>query len=142
MLNNIMINNIKTNYPLYQVPSADKAAKYDPINVSKPNEKDHNEIGRDLGKKVDVRNATFEEMCEVAKALYEAGEISGMTYSVMTLDTTKHSSIGSVFLTPEIGGKRDWIAEYTARASITIGHMESYTMNQNILNILFRLECK
>lgn len=86
-------------------------------------------IYSDLANKYDVRNATFEELKQMAQELYGAGAITGKDVATLTFDYNRAtqyiqqaaglvSSNFSMYETNEdIAGRRDWIAEFEARAA-------------------------
>ncbi|MCK1999637.1 hypothetical protein MPH47_20835 [Psychrobacillus psychrodurans] len=109
----------------------------------------------ELSGKYDVRNATFEEIVEISNTLYEAGEISFKEHGVLTFDygrATNHlkqilagrTSAGFDMhaTSANSDGKRDWIAEYEARASkdFKIGNLIGYQSKMNVLTLLQRLD--
>lgn len=86
-------------------------------------------IYSDLAAKYDVRNATFDELKEIAQELYGAGAITGKDVATLTFDynrATKYIQQAAGFVFPnfsmyetneETTGHRDWIAEFEARAA-------------------------
>lgn len=84
----------------------------------------------DVKNKYDIRSATFEEVKEMAKELYEAGAITFLDVSILTFDygrATQYikqavngqtSPNFTMYETNEDSfGRRDWIAEFEARAA-------------------------
>src|SRR5690554_5373818 len=85
-------------------------------------------IWRELSNKYDVRNATFEEITEVSKALYDAGEISlkevailSFDYEKATRDLIHDATQQGIQISPNFSmyetkaneyGQRDWIKEF------------------------------
>lgn len=81
-----------------------------------------------LKNEVDIRNATFDEVKVISQKLYEAGKITGGQLALLTFDYDRAMANisraagyakpqASGYLTPtDTFGKRDWIAEWTARA--------------------------
>ncbi|SOC06558.1 hypothetical protein SAMN05880501_104309 [Ureibacillus xyleni] len=120
------------------------------------------DIYGELSKNYNVRNATFDEIVQIANALYEAGEISGKEVALMTFDFDRakrdliHNAghiirengiqISSDFSLYETSanelGQRDWIAEFEARASKSFkyGDLISYQNNNKIVSILQKLQ--
>jgi hypothetical protein len=101
-------------------------------------------IWEELAKEYDIRNASFQELCDISFKLYEAGEISFFDLGVLIFDPSKSPQKvrPNIFLTKaSTGGRRDWIAEYEARANMDfkIGNTLGYKNNRRILDILRRL---
>lgn len=84
----------------------------------------------EIANQYDVRNMTFEQLKEVAQELYEAGAITGKEVVTMTFDYNrathyiKQAANGlaapdfSMYETSaDASGRRDWIAEFEARAA-------------------------
>ncbi len=118
-------------------------------------QKDSSTVYKVLSNKYDVRNATFEEIVEISKALYEAGEISFKEHAVLTFDfgratdNIKRNAPGyisadfSMYETSaNSNGQRDWIAEFGARASshFKYGNLVGYQTNSKVLAILQKLD--
>lgn len=116
---------------------------------------DSSNIWEELSSKYDVRKATFEEVKEISKALYEAGEISTQEHLFLTFDYGKATndlkknapiSISAnfdMYETPSNGnGERDWIAEFKARKSkdFKYGNLIGYQTKTKILNVLKKLD--
>ncbi|MEK3934438.1 hypothetical protein MKY41_03890 [Sporosarcina sp. FSL W7-1349] len=119
---------------------------------------DTTDVSKDLSGKYDIRNATFSEMTEIAKALHKAEEISFRTLATLTFDYDratnnikraaqaagmKVSADFSMYQTPADGnGRRDWIAEIGARAAsdFKYGNLAGYQNNSRILEVLQRLD--
>lgn len=112
-------------------------------------------IWDDLSKTHNVRNATFDEIKTISKALYDAGEISLKEVAVLTFDFERATnylkqnspvSIPDSFnmykTTSNSNGERDWIAEFEARAQedFKYGNLLGYHSNKKILTILKQLE--
>lgn len=120
-------------------------------------EKDINSYGtsdiwEELADNYNVRNASFEEICEISYKLYHAGEISLGELAILTFDWNKarertqqqlQKPVKDLHLTPANSeGKRDWIAEYEARMNrdLKMNNLLGYDINKKILNVLKRLE--
>lgn len=84
----------------------------------------------ELANQYDVRNMTFEHLKEVAQELYEAGAITGKEVVTMTFDYNRATQYikqaANGFAAPnftmyetsaDASGRRDWIAEFEARAA-------------------------
>lgn len=116
-------------------------------------QKDSSTVYEELSGKYDVGNATFEEVVEISNALYEAGEISLKEHMLITFDferATNHlkqnapgvpSNFNMYETAADSNGRRDWIAEFGARASknLKFGNLIGYESNKKILDILERL---
>lgn len=109
----------------------------------------------DIANKYDIRNMTFEELKEVAQELYEAGAITVKEVMTMTFDygratqSIKQAANGlaapnfSMYETSaDASGRRDWIAEFEARAAKDrqYGNLIGNANNTKIMNILQLLE--
>ena len=112
-------------------------------------------IYEELSTKYDVRNATFEDIVEISKALHAAGEISFKEVATLTFDyerATKYikqnapSPVATNFSMFETDannqGQRDWIAEFVARTKkdLYYGNMIGHQNKQKIVDILKKLE--
>ncbi|OMP67239.1 hypothetical protein [Domibacillus epiphyticus] len=110
-----------------------------------------------LATKYDVRNATFEEITDVANSLYKAGEISLREVAVLTFDYERaaqsirknaNGSVSSNFSMYETAanenGKRDWIAEFELRAAkdFKYGNLVGHSNKMKILSVLQRLDAQ
>lgn len=116
-------------------------------------EKKPSTIYKEISSKYDVRNATFEEIVELSKALYEVGEISLAEHATLTFDydratdnLKRHapgvpSNFNMYETSADHNGRRDWIAEFEARASksFQFGHLIGYQSNTKIVELLERL---
>lgn len=116
---------------------------------------DSSNIWEELSSKYDVRKATFEEVKEISKALYKAGEISTQEHLSLTFDYEKatndlkkiapipNSYTFNMYETPSNNnGERDWIAEFEARKSkdFKYGNLIGYQNKTRILNVLQKLD--
>ncbi|PKM76696.1 MAG: hypothetical protein CVU90_10965 [Firmicutes bacterium HGW-Firmicutes-15] len=109
-------------------------------------------IWEELGKKYDVRNATFDEICDISTKLYSAGQISLGDHLMLTFDwkraadelrKTYPETVADLNLTPADGnGRRDWIAEFEARTvrDFHADNTKGYIQNQKLTQILGRIE--
>lgn len=102
-------------------------------------------IWDELSSQYNIRSATFDEMCEVANKLYEAGQLTFKEFAILTLDPSK--STQSVkpnrwVTSSDQYGRRDWIAEWEARVErdLEMGNSLNYENNQRILTVLSRLQ--
>jgi len=103
------------------------------------------DIWGELSQEYDIRNATFDQFCEVANSLYDVGQISSFERAYMTLSLDKlrqyenDITVSSFYATPASSdGKRDWIAEYEARLRRDPLHLTE--QKQNILKALRHLD--
>ncbi|MFB4165794.1 hypothetical protein ACE1TI_18845 [Alteribacillus sp. JSM 102045] len=109
----------------------------------------------ELSSKYDVRKATFEEIKEIAKTLYDAGEISLKEHLGLTFDYEKATNYlkqnAPIPISPNFdmyetvsnrNGKRDWITEFEARANkdLKYGNLIGHQNKMNIFTILQRLD--
>lgn len=110
-------------------------------------------FNEDISTKYDVRNATFDEIVEMSNELYEAGEISLKEHAVLTFDfgraTTNlkqnapgyiPSSFDMYETAANSSGQRDWIAEFSARASkdFMYGNLIGHQNHMKIIDLLER----
>lgn len=101
-------------------------------------------IWSDMAQQIDIRNASFEELCDVSLALYQTGQITLLDHASLTFNPNQSPQelIGNYFMTKvNADGKRDWIAEYEARAArdLKMNNLSGYEYNKDILEILARL---
>ena len=100
-------------------------------------------IWNELSQKYDVRNAAIEEIGDISMKLYDAKQISLSDHAILSFDPGKSPQQikGTIFLTPANSRKRDWIAEYRARAeqALKLGDTQSYSQYKHIGEILERL---
>lgn len=104
-------------------------------------------VWKELARQCDVRNATFAELKAMSSQLYQAGQIDLLHLAVLTFDPSRiyrqtGNSPSHQFLTPgSPAGRRDWIAEYQARANreFKAGNTLGYQRLQECLAILRRL---
>ena len=109
----------------------------------------------ELADKYDIRNATFEDVKEIGHAVYEAGVMTIKQLMILTFDydratqyikMTTNGQASPNFTMYETAstadGKRDWIAEFTARATKDrqYGNLVGYANKNEIISILQLLE--
>lgn len=145
--------NTKTDSNLANTFSISQSTK----NVQETNSQQANSsnIWEELSSKYDVRKATFEEVKEISKALYEAGEISTQEHLFLTFDYGKatndlkkiapipNADKINMYETPSNNnGERDWIAEFEARKEkdFKYGNLIGYQTKTKILNVLQKLD--
>ena len=113
------------------------------------------DIYEELSGKYDIRNATLEELEDIAHSLYLAGEMSFTEASILTFDyeratqNIKKIMNGLVPISFNLYetaanemGQRDWIAEFEAQATkdLRYGNLIGHSNKMKILNILQQLE--
>ncbi|MFF5994936.1 hypothetical protein AAGS61_09285 [Lysinibacillus sp. KU-BSD001] len=123
--------------------------------LTKENEQASNEVYKKLSTQYNVRNATFEEIVDIAHALYEADEMTGKEVTILTFDyeratnymkqhaPTPVSADFSMYETvANANGKRDWIEELQARAAkaLQYGDLIGYQARQKIANTLKQID--
>jgi hypothetical protein len=102
------------------------------------------EIWEELAREYDIRNATFDELCDMSLKLYRAGQISFQEHGLLTFDPGKSpQTSGFTFnlipANPE--GRKDWIAEYEARLRQDSKiNPSSCAFDQKLILILKRLD--
>lgn len=99
------------------------------------------DIWKKLAEKYDVRNASFDEIKEISRQLYNEGQITGFECAMLTFDPSESPQAlnSNIFLTQvDADDRRDWIAEYETRLSrdMGVGDQQSYKINQRTLEIL------
>ncbi len=122
------------------------------VNNSDTTSKDvSKDIWTELGSKYDIRHATFDELCEIAHKLYSAGQISLGNMAIMIFDWKRAADdlrkdhpdvVDDLNLVPaDSEGRRDWIAEFDARAksAFSQGNNFGYIHNQRLADILRRI---
>ena len=112
-------------------------------------------IWEELAQTYNMRNATFDEVKEVAAKLYKAGEITFKEVVTLTFDYEKatnyikqhapvYVSANFTMYETEVdkSGRRDWIAEFGARAAKDrqYGNLVGYAAKTRILHILQQFE--
>jgi hypothetical protein len=109
------------------------------------------DIWAELGGKYDIRHATFDELCEVADKLYSAGLMSFHDLAMMTFDWKRAADdlrkdhpdvVADLNIIPaDSEGRRDWIAEFEARAkrAFSQGNDGDYVDNRKLADILLRI---
>lgn len=103
------------------------------------------DIWSELAAKYDIRNSSFNELCEVSARLYQAGQIYLFDYAMLTFDPDKSTQPvkPDIYITEaNAGDKRDWIVEYEARAvkALKMNNKIGSKVIKNILKILERLK--
>ena len=140
-------------YPAAQSRAQNKsdAAVFAVTNPGTGSKEASKDIWAELGGRYDIRHATFDELCEVADKLYSAGQISLLDHAMITFDWKRaaddlrkdHPDVVADFnITPaDAEGRRDWIAEFEARAkrAFSQGNDGGYVHNRKLADILLRI---
>ena len=140
-------------YPAAQSRAQNKsdAAVFAVTNPGTGSKEASKDIWAELGGRYDIRHATFNELCEIAITLYKKGEISGGDCAIMTFDWKRAADdlrkdhpdvVDDLNLVPaDSEGRRDWIAEFDARAksAFSQGNNFGYIHNQRLADILRRI---
>ncbi|QDP40873.1 hypothetical protein [Radiobacillus deserti] len=108
----------------------------------------------ELARKYNVRNANFDDIKSISKALYDSGEISLKEVAVMTFDNERASNYlkqnarahvpddFNMYQTPSnSSGKRNWITEFEARAQkdFEYGNLIGYHNSKKVLSIFQKI---
>lgn len=112
----------------------------------------------ELSQMYDVRNATFDEIKEIANTLYKEGAISLKEVVLLTFDYGRATDymkqaarqtslpVATNFSMYETNadefGRRDWIAEFSAQAKkqFKLGNLVGHSSRLKIVNLLEQLE--
>lgn len=94
-----------------------------------------------LGKEVDVRSMTRDELAAVSQRLYQSGAIDLSDHAVMSFDPSFAGSTG-LLTAADATGNVDWVAEFQARLSrhLEEGDAGSAAQDRRVLDILGRLQ--
>ncbi len=141
---NTPITYIGTNTPLKKKNNVNFSTSVEENNIEHVANKNL-EIWEELGKEYNIRKSSFDELCDMSIRLYQAGQISLFDHAILTFDPSKSPQPikPNLCLTEaNADDKRDWIAEYEARAArdLKMGNMMGYKVNKNILEILEHLQ--
>jgi len=108
-------------------------------------------VWEDLSQEYDITNATYDELQNISKKLYDAKQISLLEHGILTFNPTKSPQWDTItkgfsnpkwFLTDaNSSGKRNWIEEYGARIKRDkkIGNFVGLKHKQKVLKVLKRL---
>ena len=130
------------------------------VNNNEVNQRSESNVWQVLASKYDVRNATFEEIVDMANSLYKVGEIALEEVATLTFDNERATNHIKQLLnrgvlpgqvTAQINlyqteanenGRRDWIAEFEASANeaFQYGDLISYQNHTKTANILKQLK--
>ena len=98
---------------------------------------DVEEVFDEINQVYDLRCATFEEFCEVAKILFNNGILTIKEFAVATFDldrVSKEYNLPSQYcINTDSKGRRDWIAEYEAKCQ---NPLRNSSVNRGILQVL------
>ena len=152
-MNNFLVNNIGQNVYLKNINSNYREEILEKLESKNTTFKeiydstiDKYSENIETSEKHDIRNATFEEMCKIAKESLDKGEIEFKDYMVLVLDKSKiieqfnqhYRSIGSNQRVVTInnpmfegydGKKHDWIdlIERKGNQQLKLGNKQGYT---------------
>lgn len=133
------------------LPAEGNQSKYVDLRKCTVNEtgevKDNPSIWNELSQEYDIHHATFAELCAISQQLYNAKQISLADHACLSFDPTRIPGVdkANFYFTPaDQSGKRDWIAEYQARADFELKNGNpanyQYIVNHFVDGILRRLE--
>lgn len=137
------ITNIGTNITLNKKNNVNFSASIEEKKNIEHLDNKNSEIWEELRKEYNILKSSFDELCDMSKRLYQAGQISLFDHAVLTFDPSKSPQpikTNLCLTETDAEGKRDWIAEYEARAArdLKMSNMMGYRVNKNILGILER----
>jgi len=101
---------------------------------------DPTDIWRELSEQYDIHNASFEDLCDISKNLYSAGQISLFDHAMLTF---RYSIPNMDNATPSYpNGNKDWVAEFRARGKreLKYNNMDGYVLFQRLVGILNKLD--
>ncbi len=113
--------------------------------IYKTTENKKNDIWGKLGKKYDVRNATFDEICEICGELYKAKEISNFDLAMNTLDKSRLPNLKDTSPIAKLyRGKNDWIKAFEGKAQkqLSYGNMTAYHSLMKLSQCLRNIEAQ
>lgn len=98
-------------------------------------------VWHQLGKGLDVRSLTRDELAAVSQQLYENGAIDLSDHAVMSFDPSFAGSTG-LLTASDASGKVDWVAEFQARLTrhLEEGDEGAAGQDRRVLDILGRLQ--
>lgn len=138
----IQANNIyNKNY--YKIDNTNKVKKFSNIESSDfiKTKEIESDIEEELKQKYDIKNATYEEMCEISQKLLHNGKISLLQHMQMTMDHSRLPNVSKGSYVDDIfndGTKKNWTSIFQERANLQLygGNMDGYNSYINIKNIL------
>jgi hypothetical protein len=98
-------------------------------------------VWHQLGKGVDVRSMTRDELAFLSQQLYGSGAIELRDHATMSFDPSFAGSTG-LLTEPDSAGRVDWLAEFQARLDrhLQDGDERSAAQDRRVLDILGRLQ--
>ncbi len=98
-------------------------------------------VWHQLGKGVDVRSMTRDELAFLSQRLYGSGAIELRDHATMSFDPSFAGSTG-LLTEPDSAGRVDWLAEFQARLDrhLQDGDVRSAAQDRRVLDILGRLQ--
>jgi hypothetical protein len=98
-------------------------------------------VWHQLGKGVDVRALTRDELAVVSQQLYRSGAIGLHDHAALSLDPSFAGS-AELLTSPDGNGRVDWVAEFQARLArhLEQGDEDSAAQDRRVLDILGRLQ--
>lgn len=98
-------------------------------------------VWHQLGKGVDVRSMTRDELAFLSQQLYGSGAIELRDHATMSFDPSFAGSTG-LLTEPDSAGRVDWLAEFQARLGrhLQDGDERSAAQDRRVLDILGRLQ--
>lgn len=98
-------------------------------------------VWHQLGKGVDVRSMTRDELGFLSQQLYGSGAIELRDHATMSFDPSFAGSTG-LLTEPDSAGRVDWLAEFQARLGrhLQDGDERSAAQDRRVLDILGRLQ--
>jgi hypothetical protein len=118
---------------------ADAVSRPDPRPAELPQARES--VWHQLGKGVDVRAMTKDELAAVSQHLYQSGAIDLSDHAVMSFDPSFAGSTG-LLTEPDASGRVDWVEEFQARLSrhLEAGEQGAAAQDRRVLDILARLQ--
>lgn len=134
-----------TNKEFYERHNTDHSLSREELAAIEQTVGENANIWAELSEKYDIRNSSFNELCEISAKLYQAGQIYLFDHAMLTFDPNSLAHPAKAFkylTTASSDGKRDWIAEHEARVKRDLenGNTIGYKVNKNVLTILERLQ--
>ena len=149
-------SNQQTLYATTKQPQQASTASFEQVLTTKIEQAQFDEtIYSELANDYDIRNATFDEVKEIAHKLYEAGAIKVKDLMTLTFDygraTQDIKAAANGLASPnfsmyetiaDAAGKRDWLAEFEARAAKDwqYGNLIGHANKTKIIQILQLIE--
>lgn len=115
-------------------PEAARASAQAPVPAAQES------IWHQLGRDVDVRALTREDLARVSQLLYGNGAIGLQEHAVMSFDPSFAGSTG-LLTSPDSAGRVDWVAEFSVRLErhLAAGDTQAAAGDRRVLDILARL---